>query len=67
VSGASSRADGQPASVTPPHGRGNATTSTHDAADLTVPATTNAAFTYTLNRACASSPSATPRSASRAA
>ena len=46
------RADGQPASVTPPNGWGNVTSSSYDAAGSpTGLATTNAAFTYTLNRA----------------
>jgi RHS repeat-associated protein len=46
------RADGQPASVTPPNGWGNVTSISYDAAgSLTGLTTTNAAFTYTLNRA----------------
>lgn len=46
------RADGQPSTVAPPNGWGNVTTSSYDAAGhLTGLATTNAAFTYTLNRA----------------
>ena len=46
------RADGQAASVAPPGGWGNVTTSSYDAAgSLTGLATTNAAFTYTRNRA----------------
>ena len=46
------RADGQPTTVTPPSGYGSATASTYDAVGrLTGLATTNAAFTHTLNRA----------------
>ncbi len=46
------RADGQPSTVTPPNGWGNVTSSSYDAAgNLTGLATTNAAFTYTANRA----------------
>lgn len=42
----------RPASVTPPSGWGSVTTDSYDAAGhLTGLATTNAAFTYTLNRA----------------